>query len=286
ATCGRRVALALAPAGTGKSTAMAALSHAWRSSGGRVVGLAPTAAAAIELATDLGAPTDTVAKYVHLTRGAPTRTPPGWFDRIDHTALVILDEAGKAGTLELDAVIRHAVANGASVRLVGDDGQLASISAGGVLRDIATETDALTLSQLVRFACPAEGAASLAIRAGDPAGIGYYIDHHRLHVGAEQTAADMAYTACQTDTLAGRDSLLLPPPTTSSTRSTPAPAATASPPTHRHRGRRSCWPTSWPPPPAMWCAPAATRAGYGWAAATSSATATASTSFRFAMTAA
>ncbi|MGH3556000.1 MAG: MobF family relaxase, partial [Mycobacterium sp.] len=40
ATCGRRVALALAPAGTGKSTAMAALSHAWRSSGGRVVGLA------------------------------------------------------------------------------------------------------------------------------------------------------------------------------------------------------------------------------------------------------
>jgi conjugative relaxase-like TrwC/TraI family protein len=211
ATGERRVALALAPAGTGKTTAMAALSHAWRSSGGRVVGLAPTAAAAIELATDLNAPTDTVAKYVHLTRGGPTRTPPGWFDRIDTTTLVIIDEAGKAGTLELDAVIGHALAKGASVRLVGDDGQLASISAGGVLRDIAAETDALTLSQLVRFASTAEGAASLALRAGDPAAIGYYIDHHRVHVGADEIAADMAYTAWRADILAGRDSLLLAP---------------------------------------------------------------------------
>lgn len=211
ATSGRRVALALAPAGTGKTTAMAALSHAWRCSGGRVVGLAPTAAAAIELATDLNAPTDTVAKYVHLTRPGPTRKPPDWFDRIDTTTLLIIDEAGKAGTLELDAVIGHALANGASVRLLGDDGQLASLSAGGVLRDIAAETDALTLSQLVRFASPAEGAASLALRAGDPAGIGYYIDHHRVHVGADQTAADMAYTAWRTDILTGRDSLLLAP---------------------------------------------------------------------------
>ena len=32
ASSGRRLALALAPAGTGKTTAMAALSHAWRSS--------------------------------------------------------------------------------------------------------------------------------------------------------------------------------------------------------------------------------------------------------------
>ncbi|MBY0442961.1 MAG: relaxase domain-containing protein [Mycobacteriaceae bacterium] len=211
ATTGRRVALALAPAGTGKTTAMAALSHTWRSSGGHVVGLAPTAAAAIELATDLNAPTDTVAKYVHLTRSGPTRTPPGWFDRIDHTTLVIIDEAGKAGTLELDAVIAHALAKGASVRLVGDDGQLASLSAGGVLRDIAAETDALTLSQLVRFTSAAEGAASLALRAGDPAGIGYYIDHHRVHVGAEETAAEMAYTAWRTDIIAGRESLLLAP---------------------------------------------------------------------------
>ncbi|PVA71457.1 AAA family ATPase, partial [Mycobacteroides abscessus] len=40
------VRLALAPAGTGKTTAMSVLSHAWADSGGTVLGLAPTAAAA------------------------------------------------------------------------------------------------------------------------------------------------------------------------------------------------------------------------------------------------
>ncbi|ETA92175.1 exonuclease V subunit alpha [Mycobacterium avium 10-5581] len=214
ASNGRRLALALAPAGTGKTTAMAALSHAWRSSGGTIIGLAPTAAAAIELGEDLSAPTDTVAKYVWSTdaTGATSRSdPPPWFNKIGRGTLIIIDEAGKAGTLELDAVITHALARGASIILIGDDGQLASISAGGVLRDIAHETDALTLSQLVRFASTAESAATLAIRKGDPSGLGFYIDHHRVHVGAEHTAADMAYTAWSADLDAGRDSILLAP---------------------------------------------------------------------------
>jgi len=111
----------------------------------------------------------------------------------------------------LDAVISDALAKGATVRLVGDDGQIASISAGGVLRDIAAETDALTLSQLVRFTAPEEGAASLALRAGDPSGIGFYIDRGRVHVGADETAADMAFQAWLADQRAGRDTLLLAP---------------------------------------------------------------------------
>ena len=49
---------------------------------------------------------------------------------------------------------------------------------------------------MVRFTEPAaESAASLAMRDGDPAGIAFYIDHDRVHVGADQTAADMAYAA-------------------------------------------------------------------------------------------
>ncbi|WP_372586930.1 MobF family relaxase [Mycobacteroides abscessus] len=207
---GRGVALALAPAGSGKTTAMAALSQAWRSSGGNVIGLAPTAAAAIELAGDLNAPADTLAKYVHTAAGRPGAIPD-WFRRIGPDTMVIVDEVGKAGTLELDALIAHALAKGASVRLVGDDGQLASISAGGVLRDIAEETGALTLSELVRFHSESEAAATLALRAGDPAGLGFYIDARRVHVGADSTAADMAYNAWRVDIKAGRDSLLLAP---------------------------------------------------------------------------
>ena len=211
ATNGRRVALALAPAGAGKTTAMAALSHAWRNSGGTVLGLAPTAAASINLGADLTAPTDTLDKYIHLIDNPSRSAIPKWFSTVDSSTLLIVDEAGKAGTLQLDAVISHALAKGATVRLVGDDGQIASISAGGVLRDIAAETDALTLSQLVRFTAPEEGAASLALRAGDPSGIGFYIDRGRVHVGADETAADMAFQAWLADQRAGRDTLLLAP---------------------------------------------------------------------------
>ena len=46
ATSGRRVQLALAPAGTGKTTVMGVLAAAWRNGGGTVVGLAPQASAA------------------------------------------------------------------------------------------------------------------------------------------------------------------------------------------------------------------------------------------------
>ncbi|MGO9349428.1 MAG: MobF family relaxase [Mycobacterium sp.] len=221
ATSGARVQLALAPAGTGKTTAMATLAAAWRNAGGTVIGLAPSAGAAEVLSEDLGAPTDTIAKLVQLTetRGgqpAPADDPArNWFNAIDSGTLLIVDEAGMASTLDLDTVIAHALARGASVRLIGDDQQLASISAGGILRDLADRHETVTLSTVVRFTHPetgpAEAAASLAIRAGDPAGIGFYIDHHRVHVGADATAADMAYQAWSADIAAGRDSILLAP---------------------------------------------------------------------------
>ncbi|MFQ2879402.1 MobF family relaxase [Mycobacterium sp. MS3] len=222
ATSGARVQLALAPAGTGKTTAMAALAAAWRTSGGTVIGLAPTASAAEVLAEDLGTSTDTLAKFVQLagTRSdqpqAPLDDPARkWFDTINDSSLLILDEAGMASTFDLDTLISHALARGASVRLIGDDQQLAAISAGGILRDLAQRHNAVTLNTVVRFTHAetgrAEAAASLAIREGDPAGIGFYIDHHRVHIGADATAEDMAYAAWAADRAAGRDSLLVAP---------------------------------------------------------------------------
>ncbi|WP_431236076.1 MobF family relaxase (plasmid) [Mycolicibacterium psychrotolerans] len=221
ATSGRRVQLALAPAGTGKTTAMAALAAAWINAGGTVLGLAPTAAAAEVLGADLGAPTDTIAKLAHLAATTPTHAGPvddparKWFDAIGSDTLIVVDEAGMASTADLDAVIGHAMAAGACVRLIGDDHQLTSVSAGGVLRDIAERTPTPTLSAVVRFGDTdrgrAEGAASLALRQGDPAGIAFYLDHHRVHVGADEAAADAAYHAWSTDREKGRDALLLAP---------------------------------------------------------------------------
>jgi len=218
ATSGARVQVALAPAGTGKTTAMSALARAWAEDGGHVVGLAPSAAAAAVLGDDLHAPTDTVDKLVHVLHelGDPDRadTPvrvPQWVADIGRETLLIVDEAAMSGTPNLDTAVAYVLGRGGSVRLVGDTQQLASVSAGGVVRDIAETVGAVTLSEIMRFTDPSEGVASLAIRAGDPAGIGFYIDNNRVRVGDPATVVDQAYTGWAADHAAGLDAVMLAP---------------------------------------------------------------------------
>src|SRR4051794_27199152 len=216
ATSGARVQLALAPAGTGKTTALRALATAWRAGGGEVIGLAPSAAAATVLREQIGADTDTLAKLIHaLTTGIDI---PPWLPSIGRGTLVVVDEAGMAGTSDLARLVEHITAAGGSVRLIGDDQQLAAVGAGGVLRDLAAHHGAVGLSQVVRFTDPdtgapnhAEAAASLALREGDPAALAYYADHGRVHVGDLATITDQAYTAWAIDRAAGGDALMLAP---------------------------------------------------------------------------
>ena len=63
-TSGARLQLAIAPAGAGKTTAMRALTLAWTQDGGRLVGLAPSAAAAAVLRDQTGIRSDTLAKLI------------------------------------------------------------------------------------------------------------------------------------------------------------------------------------------------------------------------------
>ncbi|WP_051364831.1 MobF family relaxase [Rhodococcus sp. JG-3] len=218
ATSGAKLQLALAPAGTGKTTAMTALTRSWQNAGGHVVGFAPTAAAAAVLRQDILTTTDTLAKFVDITKRLRNGDPvsvPEWYSAIGEDTLVIVDEAGMTGTLDLDDAVTALAERGATVRLIGDDQQLASVASGGVLRDIHDRVGALTLSQVVRFRDPvtgaAEGAASLALRDGDDAAIGFYIDHSRLHVGSIATVTDDAYSAWSADRADGKDALLLAP---------------------------------------------------------------------------
>ena len=196
ATSGRRVQLAIAPAGSGKTTALGVLAAAWTDDGGSVVGLAPTGSAADKLRRAIGRPTDTIDKLLYsLDHDAR----PGWVDAIDERTLLIVDEAGAAGTPGLDRVIAFALERGASVRLVGDTKQLAHVASGGVLRDIAETTGAASLETLVRFADPLEGRASLALRVGDPVALGYYLDHDRVHAGDHASTVEQAYAAWRLD---------------------------------------------------------------------------------------
>lgn len=208
ATSGARVQLAIAPAGSGKTTAMTALSRAWSSAGGTVVGLAPSATAAAGLGAQIEGHSDTMAKLVwSLTSGFI----PQWVSAIGPKTLVIIDEAGMADTLSLDVVVCHVLARGGSVRLIGDDQQLAAIGSGGVLRDIQATYGALRLTELVRFSDPAEGSASLALREGHPEALGFYLDARRIHVGDEATMADDLFESWSADRAGGLDSIMLAP---------------------------------------------------------------------------
>ena len=101
-TSGARLQLAIAPAGAGKTTAMRTLARAWTDSGGQVVGLAPSAAAAAQLRDATGAPAETLAK---LTWSIHHDDLPDWAERIGRSTLVIIDEAGMADTLSLDTAV-------------------------------------------------------------------------------------------------------------------------------------------------------------------------------------
>lgn len=200
----RQVALALAPAGSGKTTAMNSLAQVAHDLGYEVIGLAPSAAAAGVLSDATGIPAETLAKLDHaLTTGrAPVLGP---------RTIVAIDEAGMADTLTLDRIIAACTSQGARIRLIGDDQQLAAVGAGGVLRDIATTHGAVRLEEVVRFDDPVEAAASLALREGDPTALGFYLDHVRVHTGDELTNLTDVLVAWQDETLAGRDCLMLAP---------------------------------------------------------------------------
>ncbi|GAA4884645.1 MobF family relaxase [Serinicoccus chungangensis] len=217
ATSGCRVQVALAPAGAGKTAALRVLTRSWEASGGTVLGLAPTAVAAEELGRVTGIRADTLAKYLHETTPAGASAATGTTSAVGRTVgpgtLVLIDEAGMAGTRDLAAVVRHVVDTGGSVRLVGDDQQLAAVTAGGIFRDLAEQGHAhgttATLTELHRFTDPAEGAATLAVRDGDPAALDHYYDHDRVHIGDTGDTVEAAYTAWRADQRAGLSSLLL-----------------------------------------------------------------------------
>jgi hypothetical protein len=164
---------------------------------------------------------------------------PDWAERIGRSTLVIIDEVGMADTLSLGTAVQFIIGRGGSVRLVGDDQQLAAIGAGGVLRDIQANHGAVRLRQLHRFTDPAEAAATLALRDGRPEALGFYLDRRRIHIGDPTTTLDAVFNAWQTDRSHGLDAIMLARPGSSLAGSTNTPKITASP--VRLRGGRSSW---------------------------------------------
>lgn len=217
--CDRRLLLAgIGPAGAGKTTAMKALAEiiAARETG-RLVPLATSASAAGALAEELGTGAENLHKFLwEWTRGPHAealadgrRVPPGAaFFALHPGDVVLVDEAGMAGTLNLDRLVHIAAQRGAVVRLLGDYRQLGAVESGGALRLIARQPGAVELTVIYRFANPAEAEATLKIRSGDATGLDFYEGDGRVRHGSRQAMTEAAYAGWKADMLAGRTALM------------------------------------------------------------------------------
>ncbi|MET8139902.1 MobF family relaxase [Sphaerisporangium sp. NPDC005288] len=217
ATDDRLMVAGLGPAGAGKTTAMRAYAYVAAQTGQRLVALATSSAASDVLGKELGVRAENLHKFVHehtvgryaahLQAGQPVPEEARMF-ALNPGDVVLLDEAGMAGTLTLDKLVQIAAHRGAVVRLLGDYRQLGAVESGGALRLIAAEAGAVELTTLYRFNDPAEAEATLRIRLGDSAGLDFYLTQNRIRSGSRQAMIEEAYASWKADMLAGRTTLM------------------------------------------------------------------------------
>ncbi len=249
ATSGRVVDVLIGPAGTGKTTSMAGVRAIWESTygPGSVLGLAPSAKAAQVLGADLGVITDNTAQWIaqqqiqrqraalldgmrnaraeQAATGRSTArldtsiaTAQALHDRwrLQPGQLLIVDEAGMAGTFALDTLATQAAESGAKLLLVGDPHQLSAIETGGAFGLLtAQRPDTPTLTEVRRFTNPDgtrrrwEERAAAGLRVGDETVLATYGDQARIISGDSEDMLTAAYAAWQADTATGAQSLLI-----------------------------------------------------------------------------
>ena len=170
---GDGLAVVAAAAGTGKTYALRAAPDAWQEAGFRVLGAAVAAKAARELEAAAGIASYTLAKLTNeLDTGRIHLTP--------HT-VVVIDEAGMAGTRPPAPILQTAHDAGAKVVLVGDPHQLPEIEAGGMLNALTQLLDPITLSENRRQDDNWQGHALAHLRCGSvEAGLELFAEHDQI----------------------------------------------------------------------------------------------------------
>ena len=137
--------------------------------------------------------------------------------QLDPETLLVIDEAGMAGTAALRELLAAASSAGTKTVLVGDGRQLSPVKArGGMFTGLCADLPwAQHLSEVWRMHDAGERAASLVIRDGDSGvlddAVGWYRDHDRLHLGDPVAMAQDAFDAWMSDhnREGGGDSLLI-----------------------------------------------------------------------------
>jgi conjugative relaxase-like TrwC/TraI family protein len=203
------------PAGAGKTTALKLANDALTAGGVRMIGLAPSAPAAAVLSEAVGIHATTIHGFL----AAHEQDDVDRKYALEPGDVIVVDEAGMAGTKRLRDVTKLAQEYGAFVRLIGDDRQLSAVEAGGALRLIDREVGSVQLEHVHRFRDAAEAEASLRLRdpmrPGDP--FAWYQEHKRVVGGDSERMTAAVFEGWQRDTNAGVRSLMLAPTATAVT---------------------------------------------------------------------
>jgi conjugative relaxase-like TrwC/TraI family protein len=206
-TSGRAGDVLIGPAGTGKSRTMGALAQTWGEQfGGNVYGLATSQIATQELAAN-------GLNALNTTQFLMQFTPDGLGNverRIRPGDLVILDEASMCATREeLAPIVRIVAAAGGKLLYTGDNAQLGSVDAGGMLNLLVADNGCYELSEVWRFTHDWEKDASIRLRAGEESVLDLYQAQGRLRGGTVEEMAAAAVRGYLADTVAGKESLLV-----------------------------------------------------------------------------
>ena len=206
ATSDKLLVVGIGAAGAGKTSSTRLAVNAIEASGGRVVGMAPTAAAAAVMREEMGIEADTVDKILSdWKNGAPVNLRAG--------DVLLVDEAGMVSTPKFQQILQLAQERGALVRALGDYRQLSAVGSGGALRLVDREVGAVHLDELFRFKSPDEAAATLALRepplVGDDKPFDWYKDQGRVVAGESDVMVEQVFTAWRDDTTAGKQSIMI-----------------------------------------------------------------------------
>lgn len=212
ATSDKLLLVGTGPAGAGKTTALRLAANTIREAGGHVIGLAPSAKAASVMGEEIQAPAHTIdallLSYEHGTNGQPIHPEMA----LNPGDVLIVDEAGMAGTTNLANVVILAEQKGALVRFIGDTRQLSAVQSGGALRAIVNDVGSVALEEVHRFTTAGEAEASLLLREPTPAEADpfqFYKDQGRITAGGEEHITGAVFTAWQQDTAAGKNSVMI-----------------------------------------------------------------------------
>jgi conjugative relaxase-like TrwC/TraI family protein len=200
--------IVVGPAGTGKTTMLAATADDLRRHGRSVYAVAPTAKAARTLGRETGMRADTIAKLVYEWTQPDRPARPEW--RLPANTTLIVDEAGMLGTNDLHRLTLLAETQQWRLVLVGDPRQLQAVGRGGMFNELVTASSRThQLETIHRFNHPWEAAASLRLRSGDPSVLDAYeakgriipgtLEHHltgitRMYSDSRATGHSLAIT--------------------------------------------------------------------------------------------